>query len=149
MNIFVNTLMGKLMDESRLRLRFANYRKSLKKLRDIVTILNVDSLTEIERDSLIKRFELTFELSWNVLKDFLALQGETELYGSRNTFRTAFQRGLISNGGIWMQMIESRIQSAHTYDEESALRIAKLIYSEYLDIFNELEATLSKQLSLS
>jgi nucleotidyltransferase substrate binding protein (TIGR01987 family) len=81
------------------------------------------------------------------LKDYLTLQGESELYGPRTTFRTAFQRGLIKNGEIWMQMIESRIQSAHSYDEDSATRIAELIYREYQSVFNELESVISEQLA--
>ncbi|MFA6572277.1 MAG: HI0074 family nucleotidyltransferase substrate-binding subunit, partial [Bacteroidota bacterium] len=105
---------------------------------------NVQDLNEIERDSLIKRFEMTFELANNVLKDFLQLQGETELFGSRDTFRTAFQRGIIKDGELWMEMIESRIKSVHTYDEEKAKELSKTIYENYIGLFKSLAVTLEK-----
>ena len=125
--------------------RFNNFKKSLRKLSEIVDDKEIIELTEIERDSIIKRFELTFELSWNLLKDFLELQGYTELYGSRNTFRIAFERGIIHDGEMWMEMIESRIKSAHTYDEENANDITNKIYSHYIELFNQLRLTMEKQ----
>jgi nucleotidyltransferase substrate binding protein (TIGR01987 family) len=129
---------------SKLKNKVDNYKKSLAKLQDIINKYEFDKLDEYQRDSLIKRFELTFELSWNVLKEYLEFQGETELYGSRNTFKIAFQRGIISSGDIWLKMIESRVLSAHSYDESNAYEIATRIYNDYIDLFNNLLKTIDK-----
>lgn len=67
----------------KLKNRYINFKKALNQLKSLAESKSCDSLNDIEKDSLIKRFELTFELSWNVLKDYLSLQGETELYGSK------------------------------------------------------------------
>ena len=133
-----------MLNPNRWKQRFNNYIKALNKLSQIAESKNVQDLNEIERDSLIKRFEMTFELANNVLKDFLQLQGETQLFGSRDTFRTAFQHGIIRDGELWMEMIESRIKSVHTYDEEKAKELAKMIYKNYIGLFKNLAGTLEK-----
>lgn len=122
--------------------RLSSFNKSLNKVLEITDKINLETISELERDSLIKRFELTFELSWNVLKDFLELQGETGLYGSRNTFKTAFRRGLIGDGELWPEMIESRVLAAHVYDEGKAKEIAVEIYEKYVEFFVKLKKTM-------
>jgi nucleotidyltransferase substrate binding protein (TIGR01987 family) len=112
--------------------RFANFAKSLKKLHNVADTYDLININEKDRDSLIKRFELTFELAWNCYKDYLEYNGEIELYSSRNTIKTAFKQGLIINGVIWLEMIETRVLSFHSYDEENANKIAKEIIEKYL-----------------
>ena len=125
--------------------RFDSFLFLFGKLLDITEKYQPDDLDDIIRDSLIKRFELTFELSWLVLKDFLESQGEANLYGSRNTFRTAFNRGLIRDGEDWMEIIESRVTAAHVYDEERAGEIVELIYDKYINLFRQLKSTMEEQ----
>ena len=76
-------------------------------------------LSDLERQGLIQAFELTHELAWNTLKDFLAARGSSEkLYGSRDATRAAFAAELIEDGEAWMMMIEHRNESSHTYNDE-------------------------------
>lgn len=121
--------------------RFANYKKALRKLGEIK---KTKKLSEVEEIALIKTFEFTFELAWNVIKDYFQYQGITEIQGSRDAFRTAFKQGLIEDGETWMSMIESRIQTTHTYNESVASDIAKDIINSYYDQFKELETKLEK-----
>jgi nucleotidyltransferase substrate binding protein (TIGR01987 family) len=121
--------------------RFANYKKALRKLGEIK---KAGKLSEVEEIALIKTFEFTFELAWNVIKDYFQYQGITGIQGSRDAFRTAFKQGLIEDGETWMNMIESRIQTTHTYNESVASDIAKDIINSYYDRFKELEAKLEK-----
>lgn len=88
---------------------------------------------------MIKAFEFTYELGWNVLKDYLEWQGTTGLYGSRSVIRTAFRVGLIANGDAWIDMLEDRNLSSHVYDEETADRILSATRDTYLMLFEELE----------
>jgi nucleotidyltransferase substrate binding protein (TIGR01987 family) len=97
--------------------RFKNYQKALRQLE---RFLKETDLNELEQQGLIQAFEYTYELSWNVIKDYLIFQGITDITGSRDAFRMAFNRGLIEEGQVWMSMIESRIKSSHTYNEEIA-----------------------------
>ncbi len=49
------------------------------------------------------------------MKDYFESQGETSIYGSKDTFRLAFKRGLITEGEIWMDLVKSRVLTSHTY----------------------------------
>lgn len=101
----------------------------------------------MEEQGLIQCFEYNFELSWNLIKDFYHAQGETNIQGSRDAFRLAFNRGLVKDGSVWMDMIQSRILSSHTYNESTAAQILKKIREQYFDAFQELETTFRALLS--
>ena len=72
------------------------------------------------------------------MKDFLEFQGVQNLYGSRDTTREAFNRGLIENGEVWMDMIAKRNLTSHTYDEATADRVADSILNTYFVEFETL-----------
>ena len=133
--------MTKGQKDIRWKQRFANYKKALRQLDEI---LKIDQLSKIEEIALIKAFEFTFELAWNVIKDYYQYQGITEIQESRDAFRTAFKQGLIEDGETWMNMIESRIQTTHVYNESVASDIAEDIINNYYDQFKELEHQLEK-----
>ena len=124
--------------------RLANYSKALKKLIDAVELAKKRKLSELERQGLIQVFEFTHELAWKTIKDFYEDQGETGVQGSRDVSRIAFSRGLIEDGEIWMDMIKSRNQSSHTYNEETADEIISAIIENYADEFLSLQKQLNK-----
>lgn len=126
-------------EDIRWKQRFKNYQKALRQLEKFVSH---QSLNEMEEQGLIQAFEYTYELSWNVIKDYLSYQGITEIIGSRDAFRTAFNRGLIGNGAVWMSMIESRIKSSHTYNEDVAKEIIAELKNNYFKEFLNLEKAL-------
>ncbi len=115
--------------------RFSNYTKALLQLKKF---LDRGELNEFEEQGLIKAFEYTYELAWNVIKDFYEEQGEQSIQGSKNAFRLAFQRGLIDQGEIWMDMVENRKLTVHTYNEETAKEIVALIQGKYFKEFTQL-----------
>lgn len=75
---------------------------------------------------MIQAFEYTYELAWNVLKDFLGYKGQTDIYGSRDAIRSSFRLGLIEDGERWMDMYISRTKTSHTYNEETAAEVVEL-----------------------
>lgn len=97
----------------------------------------------MEEQGLIQAFEYTYELSWNLIKDFYFYQGETEIQGSRDAFRLAFRlafsRGLIMVGELWMEMIQSRSLSSHTYSEEITKKVAGRVRGDYFRLFSNLK----------
>jgi nucleotidyltransferase substrate binding protein (TIGR01987 family) len=129
-------------NENRWKQRFSNYCKAYTKIEAVVLNKKIEELTEEGKESLIKRFEYTFELSWLTLKDYFENQGDTGISGSRDTFRLAFQRGLINNGEQWMEMIKSRQDTVHTYDEAAASEVVNDIYQIYFSLFTELKTRL-------
>ncbi|MCZ8070993.1 MAG: nucleotidyltransferase substrate binding protein [Bacteroidota bacterium] len=56
----------------------------------------------------------------------------------------AFSRGLIANAEIWMEMVESRKLTVHTYDEKTASAVISIIKTKYLNGFLEFHADLEK-----
>ena len=99
-------------------------------------IIDDDSfIDDILKEGLIKRFEYTYELAWNVMRDYAEYQGNPDVPGSRSAIREALQMGLITQGKIWMDMVESRIRTSHTYDEETADEIFKKILENFHPAF--------------
>lgn len=74
---------------------------------------------EFVRDSAIQRFEFCFELSWKVLQSYLELEG-LEARSPRAAIRAAFQVGLLSDDPGWLDILELRNLTSHTYDEALA-----------------------------
>ena len=118
--------------------RFDSYKKALATLERAVFAGQERKLNEIEEQGLIQGFEFTFELSWKLLKDYFESKGFKDFHGSKDTFKLAFQEGLINEGEIWMEMIDSRNRSSHTYEESVAKQIISLILSKYFFKLKEL-----------
>ncbi|GJI92994.1 nucleotidyltransferase substrate binding protein [Duganella hordei] len=55
-----------------------------------------------------------------------------------------FQYDLIDDGEIWMGMIKSRNQSAHTYNKETADEIVNLILDRYFALFTQFERKMTE-----
>ncbi len=108
--------------------RLSNYTKAIHQLSKFI---NKEALNELEEQGLIQAFEYTYELAWNTIKDFYENQGESQIQGSRDAIRLAFQRGLIVQGDIWMNMIKSRILTSHTYNEDITRDIVHAIHRDY------------------
>ncbi|GIV26232.1 MAG: nucleotidyltransferase [Bacteroidia bacterium] len=127
--------------------RFSNFKKAFSKLENIVLQIqqkqSESSIEDIVKEGVIQRFEYTHELAWNVMKDFLEEKGKNEIYGSKDATREAFESGLITNGEVWMDMIRSRNQTSHTYNETTAdsifFKIINEYYPEFLMFKNKME----------
>ena len=125
--------------------RFDNFKRALKQLEMAFGLLEQRELNDLEKQGLIQAFEYNFELAWNVIKDFYEYQGVSNIQGSRDAFRIAFERGLISEGDIWMDMIKKRQLTVHTYNEDVANLIFSAITEDYADQLFLLKKTLEKQ----
>ncbi len=125
--------------------RFENYKKAFQQLENGVNYAKKKTLSDLEKEGLIQRFEYTQELAWQTIKNFYEYIGETDIQGSRDAFRIAFNRGLISDGDIFMQTIKSRNKTVHTYNEETANEIFHEIINNYYDVFLELRKTMENE----
>ena len=121
--------------------RFQNYEKSFTLLEKYIALKNPD---EIARAGGIQFFEMTFELACKTLKDYL----ENEKYiakSPRETIKLAFQIGLISDGHDWMDGLDDRNLTVHTYDEETAIAIENRIRCKYYPLLKKLYYKLKKE----
>ena len=119
-------------EDIRWKQRFSNYKKALAQL---TKFIDQDELNELEKQGLIKAFEYTHELAWNLLKDYLQDQGIQNITGSKDSVREAFKVGLIEDGESWMDMIKDRNQTVHTYNESTAEAIATNIQTRFFALF--------------
>lgn len=119
--------------------RFDNYQKAMENLAEAVDLSKQRKLSRLEKQGLIQAFEIAYELTWNTIKDFYTLQGETDIQGSRDAFKMAFNRGLIKNGVLFMAAIKSRQLTSHSYNKETAEIICSDIITQYFDAFRQLE----------
>lgn len=138
-NFYIEALMNSSQNDIRWVQRFSNYQKALAQLTEFIIKKN---LSKLEDQGLIKAFEYTYELSWNTIKDFYEAQGETNIQGSKDAFRLAFKRSLISDGQAWMDMVESRTLTVHSYDQVVAKKVVNAIFDKYYSLFIDLEKIL-------
>jgi nucleotidyltransferase substrate binding protein (TIGR01987 family) len=124
--------------------RFNHFNKAFSQLKEAVELAQQRKLSKLEEQGLIQAFEFTHELAWNTLKDFLESRGVRNLYGSKDTTRAAFRTGLIENGEAWMDMINSRNLTSHTYDETTAAKIVSAIIHTYFAEFEAFQTRLEK-----
>jgi nucleotidyltransferase substrate binding protein (TIGR01987 family) len=115
--------------------RLDNYGRALKQLQSAVDLAAKRELSDLEQQGMIQAFEFTHELAWNVMKDYFFYQGASQITGSRDATRQAFAAGLVEDGNAWMEMIQSRNQSSHTYNKATALALVDRITQRYAALF--------------
>ena len=109
----------------------ATFQKAMVKLSDVVSLYQQHPLNEYERDSLIKRFEFTYEMAWKLMMSYEKENGVTSILGSKDVVRHAYNMTLIENGEAWMDMIDTRNQTSHLYDEQMAADVTDEIIHNY------------------
>ena len=120
--------------------RFQNFEKAFIRLKNAVDRYQKSKDDELILEGLVQTYEFTYELALNTTKDFLIYGGHAELNGSRSVIKQALQDGIISDGHAWMDAIEDRNLTSHTYNEEIAKAVATQICLKYFflieDLFN-------------
>ncbi len=80
---------------------------------------------------------MSFDLSWKLLKDYLTEEG-FEIKTPRQAIKQAFQSEVIEDGRKWLEALEDRNLTSHTYDEETAVKVIKEIRENYFFILTQL-----------
>lgn len=111
--------------------RLDNYTRATAQLDSAVELMRTRELSDLEKQGVIQAFEFTWELAWNLLKDYLTWQGESDITGARDAIRESFKLGLIEEGQVWMSMLQDRNRTAHTYNESTMREILSGIESQY------------------
>lgn len=130
------------LKDIRWKQRFENFNKSYK----LMEKYSKQQLTsELEKAGMIQFFEMTFELAWKVLKDYLEAEGYV-VKSPRETIKQAFQIGLIDNGHVWIDALANRNLTTHTYDETLADKMTKEIVELYFPELKKMYDRLSEEL---
>jgi nucleotidyltransferase substrate binding protein (TIGR01987 family) len=72
------------------------------------------------RDATIQRFEYTFELSWKMLRRYLATEAAVDAFNLKDLFRQAGRQGILANVEAWFAYLKGRNLTSHTYNEKTA-----------------------------
>ena len=138
-----------MVEEIRWQYRFTNFARAFLLLQEALEN-GVEVLNELEREGVIQRFEYTFELAWNTLKDRMEYDGiALATVTPRNVIREAFQARLIEDGEAWIDMLNDRNLMSHTYDSARFEHVIRNIVRRYLPILQEMYARLNEEMPQS
>lgn len=129
----------------RWRQRFQNFEKAHKRLNHAIIVVKSEPDNEVLAAGLIQTYEFTFELGWKTLKDYLEMEG-FDVPSPRSTIRQAYQSGFIRNAEEWIQALNDRNLTTHTYDELIAAKVISDINEKYFFILEELYLYLKNKL---
>lgn len=129
--------------ESRYINRYHTFCRSLKNLEKSLT---ADPKADFVLEGTVLNFNLTFDISWKVMKDILIK--ELEILGfaigsPRDTLKQAFTNGIIDDDR-WMQMLRVRNQLAHDYDGTFAAEKFQDIIKVYYQLFVKFKENVEK-----
>ena len=84
-------------------------------------------------DSLIQKYEITYEMFIKTFRDLLEYQGENlKDNGNREVLKKSFQFSYIQDHDQWWEITQQRNDTVHEYhNEEERLAIVKQIIKEY------------------
>lgn len=107
------------------------YNTFCKSLKNLAKSRNADPKTDFVLEGTVLNFNLSFDISWKVLKDILIKELgilDFAVGSPRETLKSAFTNQLIDDD-CWLQMLRDRNQLAHDYD-------GKLAAEKFNDIIN-------------
>lgn len=115
--------------------RFSNFSKAMNHLENALQIPDPDM---VQKAGIIQLFEMSFELAWNMVKDYLEEQGFVDIKSPRIALKKAFEMNILENGHDWMDLLQDRNLTAHTYDEQKATDMEQLISNKYFPLLKSL-----------
>ncbi|HKI45799.1 MAG TPA: HI0074 family nucleotidyltransferase substrate-binding subunit [Balneolales bacterium] len=102
--------------------------------------------SELDRDGVLQRFEFSFELFWKTLRLILRFEG-FDCQSPRSCIKEAYRHGYITDGEIYLDMLEDRNLSSHIYDEQTSIDIFSRIKNRYSKSLTESSDQFSKYIS--
>ena len=96
------------------------------------------------RDAAIQRFEFCFELSWKSIRSVALLEGQ-DCSSPRMAVSIAWQNRWLTSETVWLDMLEERNRTSHTYHEATAKEVFANL-PEFLPHLSALHAMLVKRI---
>lgn len=138
------------LDKERLQKKYVKAEAALESLKEAISdIGNVEQLAKCAntspkklyktfQDSIIQRFEYTFDLTWKYLSEYLQFQGRMlEIKTPKSVFRESLKAKILSEPEVRLalNMVDHRNLTTHGYDEILVNEISKSIpdYSKLLE----------------
>ena len=118
--------------------RFDNYDRAFVLLREVCD-RGMETLSQLEKEGAIQRFEVAYELAWKTLRDYLEHSGiVVNPVTPRNVIKEAFAAGLLDDEQVWIDMMLHRNLLAHTYDIKVFEAVLQTVATRYFPAFDHL-----------
>lgn len=128
------------MPDVRWKQRFDSFDRAMVLLREALEG-GPAALNQLEKEGAIQRFEYSLELAWKTAKDFLEDSGLViEPVTPREVIKQAFAAKIISDGQLWIDMLNHRNLLAHTYDCAVFEAATEALAARYLPAMENLHA---------
>lgn len=123
------------MDKA-INFKIEEFKKALESLNEAIK----EEKSDLIRDSIIKRFEYTFELCWKCGKIALRSKYGIEIFSPKECFRQLRKNNLISDGEseLALQMTDDRNEIIHTYNENFSIKIYEKILKKYFRLLEDI-----------
>lgn len=125
--------------------KLLSFDKALQSFKEIHSAYIKNPDQKISQMALIKSFELAFELSWKTLQSFFKSQGYVEVKSPKGVIKEAFNKDVIKEGQLWIDMLDARNRLSHIYDESMFKEIIKKISKEYVQEIEKLYRKLERE----
>ena len=115
-------------------------------LKNLEKSRHADPKKDFVLEGTILNFNLTFDISWKVMKDILIKELgilDFAIGSPRETLQQAFTNKIIDDD-TWMQMLRVRNQLAHDYDGSLAEEKFHDIITVYFSLFEKLKEHVNK-----
>jgi nucleotidyltransferase substrate binding protein (TIGR01987 family) len=133
-------------EDIRWKQRFDNLQLAYARLRQAVAANADRPDDDLIQMALVKAFEMTFELAWKTMKDYLKFNGiDAKL--PREVIKQAFANDIIDDGQLWIDILENRNVMAHVYDEARAHETVRRICQSYMSALEQLHVFLMEKAS--
>ena len=126
----------------RIDLQFEHFQKALARLQEALA----EPESSFLRDSIIKRFEVTFEMAWKTMFRYLTNKGERIAPKAWDVIPVGFESLLIADAGLWDKMRSFRNDTSHEYNELRAIELAAYIRSHAEPAFTAFQAEMLKRI---
>ncbi len=126
--------------------RFEHFEKSYRLLASVMDI-DLNDLSDLEKQGYIQRLEMAFELGWKVMKDYLDFMAlDIEYAAPRPVIKSAFAAGLIKDGQAWINMAQDRNLMTHTYNEDNFKTVLDRLKTTYVPALDNLYKSLKEKI---
>ena len=123
---------------------YLDYEKSVERLNE--SLKEDINTNPVALDGAIQRFEFTFELAWKLMREVLLYRGK-EVSSPRMAIKQSFKENFFEDGQGWIDMLDDRNLTSHTYKQDLANEIYERIKNKHYVLLKELKEQMGKIIS--
>lgn len=111
--------------------RLENFERASMLLREPLD-RGVETLSRLEKEGMVQRFEVALELGWKTLKDYLEYTGIViSPVTPRTVIKEANAAQVLPDAQVWIDMLDHRNVLSHTYDAVAFDKAVEAIRDRY------------------